>query len=144
MNTPCPGTHSRAADVFCGLSGRFVGIRASNQVLQICGIVILGGNAGAPTGYWEMVGSGQQITTTFERGVERTDGLETTTSDKHTVSISIEQEFEYFATGSTTVELGYEYSREIERMVKNDITKHTTTGCQAECITDGNTLVYVY
>lgn len=111
------GTHSRAADVFCGLTGRFVGIRASNQVLHICGIAILGGYAGAPTGYWEMVASGQQITTTFERGVSMTDGSSTTTTDTHTVSISISQEFGFFATGSTTVELGYEYSHAIERMV---------------------------
>lgn len=73
-----------------------------------------------------------------------TDGTSTTTSDTHAVSISISQEFEYFEIGSTTVELGYEYSRGIERTVQNDITQHTTNGCSTECSSNGDHLVYLY
>ena len=33
QNARCPGIFSRDADIFCGLNGRFVGIRAKDQVL---------------------------------------------------------------------------------------------------------------
>lgn len=74
-NPACAGTYTRAADVSCGLSGRYVGIKASNQVLHICGIAVLEGNIGGPTGYWVPVAShGTETGTTFKRGVEMTDG----------------------------------------------------------------------
>ncbi|CDW80955.1 UNKNOWN [Stylonychia lemnae] len=144
LNTPCSGNPTRDADVYCGLSGRFVGIKASNQVLHLCGIAIITGTVGAPTGYWEMVGSGENIVHSFERGVQMTDGTETTTSDTHTVSISIEQSFSFFKIGESSVSMGYEYSRSVASTVRKDITKHVTTGCSSTCMTDGSRIVYVW
>ena len=73
-NSPCVGTHTKSADVFCGLSGRIVGIKSDYpQSLHLCGVVVLEGYLSAPTCYWEMVGSGEKISTTFEKGVSTTE-----------------------------------------------------------------------